>query len=108
MDSFNKYINGILGAISQTKLFGWLPLDMLMHSILGALIAITTQIFTKSAWKAFFVCLGAALLKELYDSTSLVASWSEAIKDIVITMIYPSFLVVVVFIKKKLDREDEY
>jgi hypothetical protein len=100
-----KQLNHILGTISQTVLFGWLPLDIVLHLLIGAAMMIIIQKIRKSAIQAFFFCLTVALLKELYDSQTLVATWSEAIKDFLITMIYPTCILIVIFFRKKLDQE---
>lgn len=102
---FNKMLHNFLGTISQTKLFGWLPLDILMHGIIGAIVTIVVQVYRKSHVQAFVVCLILALLKELFDSMSLTASWGEAIKDILVTMIYPTLLLGISTFMKKADRE---
>ena len=60
---------------------------------------------TKSVFKSFTLCLLLAVAKEIYDSTTLVASWSEAIKDITVTLIYPLIFVLTSYLKKKSDYE---
>ena len=100
-----KTVHNILGYISQTKLFGWLPLDIVMHVTLGMLITVIAYKKLKSVYKAFAICLVLALAKELFDSQSLTASWGEAIKDIAVTMVYPLLLILIFVVRKKMDRE---
>lgn len=100
-----KILKDFLGYISDTVLFGWLPLDIVVHFILGILITVICFKITKSAIKSFVICLALAILKELYDSTTLVASWTEALKDIAVTLIYPVIFLSVAYIKKKIDHE---
>jgi hypothetical protein len=57
----------------------------------------------KSHKFAFMVVLGLALLKEVFDSFSLTASFEEAAKDILITMIFPIFIWMVSKLKKRID-----
>lgn len=99
-----RQVNRILGTISDTTLFGFLPLDIVMHLVLGAIITFTFLKITKSAMKAFIICFIVAIAKEVYDSNTLVASWQESIKDIIVTIIYPVLLLIVYKLKKMADQ----
>lgn len=99
-----KSIHNILGTISNTVLFGWLPLDMLLHFTLGAVITILLRLKGKSPTFAFVIVLLLEIAKEIFDSFSLTATWEEAIKDLLITMIFPVLLLITVTLKKKLER----
>jgi VanZ family protein len=100
-----RMIKGALGYISDTVLFGWLPLDILVHFILGIIITVICFKYTKSAVKSFIICLLLALAKEAYDSTTLIASWQESVKDVIVTLIYPIIFLITAYLKKRADRE---
>jgi len=96
-----KPIQKILGAISETTLFGFLPLDILLHFVFGILITLIVKKYTKSLIKGFIACLTLAIIKEIYDSGTLVASLMESIKDITVTVIYPIYKIIKEKVVKK-------
>ncbi len=57
---------------------------------------------TKSLAKSYFIVLSIQLFKEGLDSFALTATWEEAISDTSITMIYPTIVVLIVLLKKRL------
>jgi hypothetical protein len=97
-------LHNLLGYISTTKLFGWIPLDILVHFSMGMIITILALKKLKSSSKAFLITLALAILKEIFDSFSLTASWEEALKDVLITLIYPLLILVTHSMIRKLKR----
>lgn len=99
-----KSIHNLLGMISRTTLWGWLPLDMVLHFSLGALITIILRLRGKSALFAVVVVFLLEVTKEIFDSFSLTATWEEAIKDMIVTMFFPVMLLITIQVKRKLER----
>lgn len=87
-----NYYKSTLGYISKKQLFGFIPLDVICHGVIGTLI---TVIGLKKKWsfkKTFSLVLFLALFKELQDSFVMTYHWTESIKDIFVTIIYPVIL----------------
>ena len=99
-------LRDILGQISQTKIWGVIPLDIILHSLVG--IAVTLVILKKKKkghFLALIIVSLLAILKEIYDSGTMTATLLEAIKDILVTILFPLLLIGVSYFKKKIDRE---
>jgi len=98
-----------MGYISETKLFGWLPLDLTLHFVIGFLI---TLFLLKKKWKLshiFYVLFTLAALKELNDYFfHWRSSWWEYISDFLVTFAYLGMVATIRKIKKILtEKEDE-
>ena len=91
----------IMKKISETKIAGVIPLDLLLHAIIGYLIYIFLKkvIKVNSVTALFFVFL-IELAKEVLDSFSLTNTLLENIIDIAATMTIPVILVLIDKINK--------
>lgn len=95
-------MNGIFGYISQTSLFGFLPLDIVAHLIVGFII---THFFLKIKMSfplvIFFVFV-IALGKEYKDSFILgdANTITESIKDIFFTLLPAALIYISVRAKR--------
>lgn len=96
----NQDINLIFRTISNTKILGILPLDLILHFIVGALLTIIGQIRKINLKWTILIILILSLIKEYLDSSTMTSSVSESLKDIATTMIYPILIFIVVKIKK--------
>lgn len=94
-----KTINIFFRNISEIKILGILPLDSLLHFIVGIVFIALLRKFKISLGKATIFLLVIALSKEFFDSFTLTSSIREAILDISATMIYPSLVYLIRFIK---------
>lgn len=94
LSSINRSIRILMAYIANTDIFG-IKLDIFAHFIFGVLITVFLK-KRKMSWpKIFLILLAVCLVKEIYDSFALTASLGEAIKDTLVTLIYPilSFLI---------------
>ncbi len=103
MTELNLLLHQFLGFISRTKLFGWLPLDIVLHSVIGLILSVILLKKKHTHFKVLCLVFLIAVAKEVFDSFSLTASIVEAVKDILITISFPLLAWSVSIIKKKLD-----
>jgi len=75
---------------------GVIPLDILAHLTISALIMLIMLKMRVSAQKIILTVLALAILKELYDLPRLSNTPIENLKDIVVSMLIP-----VVFLRYK-------
>ncbi|PIP96581.1 MAG: hypothetical protein COW00_19395 [Bdellovibrio sp. CG12_big_fil_rev_8_21_14_0_65_39_13] len=91
-----QVIHHFFGVISNTLLFGFLPLDIVLHYLVGLCITILLlKKLKNNLILAFFILLSLAIAKEIFDSFSLTATWMESIKDLSVTMIHPFMLFII-------------
>jgi len=95
-----KSYHQLFRIISKTKLFGWLPLDILLHFGMGIILMTLFIKLTKSYKYAFLFVFIIQLVKEFFDSFSLTATWSEAFLDTAITLIYPLLVLIISKLKE--------
>ncbi len=94
-----QLLNNVLGYISNTKLWGFIPLDVIMHLLVSYLIMFI-MLWRKVRFRyAYLVVLLLSLIKEFYDSFTLTNVLSENIKDLLVSMCFPTLLLVVWKIK---------
>lgn len=92
--------------INATRLWGWFPLDIVAHFFGGAVITILL-IKCRFSFKQVFVSIFIlALSKELIDfflagKTQML----ESLKDIIVTCAYPTMLLGVRRLQKKLSKK---
>jgi hypothetical protein len=107
MTEIMQPLHRVLGYISRTKIFGSIPLDMLLHFLFGMILTIVFRRFKFSYWKATGIVLALEICKEIFDSFALTATWQEAFKDILVTMSYPFILGIVTYFLKKTEVESK-
>ena len=94
-----KNMSEILKFISSHKIVGIIPLDLLLHFLVGM---VWTIVGLKQRYSFKLVCLGLiaiALLKELYDYNFVyITHWSEYVSDFLVTLVY----IVILFFTRKL------
>lgn len=89
--------------ISQAKLWGWLPLDSVLHFFIGMFLCLLLRWRKVSAVKAVLVVFILEIIKEIADSRAMTFTYREAFVDIVATMIFPVLMLIAGIIKKKYD-----
>ena len=104
LENLYKFYHTTLQSISKTKLFGWLPLDYLLHFVVGIILMVIFTKVMKSVFKAFLLLLTIQVLKEILDSFSLTATWQEALTDTALTLSYPVLVIFIVLLKRKINR----
>lgn len=82
----------IFSYITKNSLFGIIPLDILAHGIVGYIIIVFLLKKKVKFIKAYLVVLFIAVLKESIDASFFPVPVEETVKDIVVTMIFPSVL----------------
>ncbi len=82
-----------LGFISEYQILGFFPLDMFLHLLVGLLLMKLLVTDKRRPWAAFGIVFLCELAKEWFDSYALTATWQESVKDILVTMVYPTFYV---------------
>jgi len=90
----------LLGKISNIKLFGFLPLDVLLHIVASYIIIILLLKSKMNQSRAYMIVLGLALVKEIFDSFTLGSSVDESIKDVLVSMLMPTLVVLIRFVKR--------
>ena len=94
-----QWIHSLLGFISNTKIVGVIPLDIVMHLLVSYLlmaVLIVKKVPFRFAYLSVFIL---AIAKEIFDSFSLTNELEENLKDLVISMILPTILLMVWKIK---------
>lgn len=95
---FHREIQNILAPISSYRILGFIPLGMVLHIGISAVITI---ILLKRGMKFRNVCIvvfGIGLSKEILDTFVLNNTMKKHILDMCYDMTYPAFL----FIREKL------
>lgn len=85
-------------------MYGIFPLDILCHLMVGMLVSKKLIKDKKKPWKAFFVVLVLAILKECFDYFRINFTIMESIKDIIVTMTYPTYYLLRGLVMKYQDR----
>ena len=88
-------LNIFFGYISKSTLFGFLPLDILAHLIVGTGVTIIGLKLKFKFSYVFLFLLFLCLAKEYYDSFVITSSAQEHLKDFIVTMIYPMILIII-------------
>lgn len=101
-DVIYNFYHKVFSTISKTKLFDWLYLDTVLHFLIGLILMLLLIKKVKSPLKSFLIILTIQLVKEIFDSFSLTASWKEALIDTAATMSYPALVIFMTHIKRKL------
>lgn len=90
-----KEIHKILGYISNTKIAGEIPLDIVMHLFVAYIIMFTLLKLKVNHAKAYLIVFVLSISKEVFDSFSLTNTLLENFKDLAISMILPTILVLI-------------
>jgi|GEM_PF-3827013 len=95
-----RNLRQFFGWVSNTKVFGVVPLDNILHFLIGLFLYGT---FRKKLGplRAFSLVLLIALLKEVFDWLGPRFLIGEALKDVAFTIAMPAILVIIYLIKKK-------
>ncbi|MBC97489.1 MAG: hypothetical protein CME63_07050 [Halobacteriovoraceae bacterium] len=91
--------------ISKTNLFGWLPLDGLLHFLAGLILMIIFNKWLKKPTKRILLILGIQIFKEILDSFALTATWEEALIDTALTLVYPVISLLIFYFQSKQERD---
>lgn len=85
--------------ISNYLIFGFLPLDKVLHVVAGAVLTILLRLFGLKLGKIFLIIGVIAAAKEYHDSFVLNNSPLEHLVDFLVTFLYPALLGVVQKVK---------
>jgi len=78
--------------ISNHLIFGFIPLDKVLHVVTGALLTIILRLFRVTLGKIFIAIGVIAFAKEYHDSFVLNNSPLEHVVDFAVTFLYPVLL----------------
>lgn len=84
-----NYVKDFFGAIATTKLWGTIPLDIVLHFILGALIFwLLRKLLKQTILFSLVILLLVALSKEAFDLGVVMRNqfYLEPFKDVIVTM----------------------
>lgn len=87
----NQEIYKILGYISKESIYG-IKLDIIAHLFFGTIIFVILKKFSNTR-KAFIGITLIAILKEVHDTTIMTNTYTENIKDLIITLLIPTYLI---------------
>lgn len=97
-----EYLHNFLGFISNTKILGLIPLDIFAH------LLVSYSIFIYLLYKrkfpillSYIVVFTLSIFKEIFDSFSLTNTVEENVKDILVSMIFPTAIILVRYIKRR-------
>jgi len=103
----NDALHNFLGYISNTKIAGIIPLDNVVHFLVGTIVTIIAIKFGNSLKKSTLIVIVLSLGKEIFDSFSLTNELGENIEDFLVTVAYPVLLFFARKLKSKLTEIDE-
>lgn len=96
-------MRGVLGFISSYQVLDFIPLDLLLHFIVGLAITIGGLKFKLPFYITFLLLLIVAAGKEFNDYFfHYPAGWKEYTSDFLVTMLYASILF---FVRKSISKE---
>lgn len=96
-----KEVHNLLGYISNTKIAGIIPLDIVMHLFVAYLIMVILLKCNVKIIRAYLIVLVLSLFKEVFDSFSLTNVIGENIKDLLVSMIFPTIQLLISFSMKR-------
>jgi hypothetical protein len=101
VNMISKFVGKILGFFSNTKLLGFIPLDVVMHLGVSYLIMFIMLAKKVRFLYAYLTVFLLAIAKEVFDSFSLTNTIEENIKDLCVSMVFPTLLLIVWKLLKK-------
>ena len=91
-------MNEIFAYISKTVIWGWLPLDLLLHCVIGGLFTLIALKLNFTLFQAFIGLVVIAGLKEINDySFHTKVEWTEYASDFAIAFVY---IGIIFFVRK--------
>lgn len=96
-----KEVHNLLGYISNTKIAGIIPLDIVMHLFVAYLIMVILLKCNVKIIRAYLIVLVLSLFKEVFDSFSLTNVIGENIKDLLVSMFFPTIQLLISFSMKR-------
>lgn len=96
----------IMRYISSEKIAGVLPLDWVLHFVVGAVLTIILLKLKFRLRNAVIILGILELIKEIFDFQAMTATYTEAILDYFITMAFPLMLYMARLLKEKLQDMD--
>jgi hypothetical protein len=93
--------------ISNYQILGIIPLDKVLHVVIGAIITICLRAFKFRLRYVGLVLGGLCVVKEVIDLNTLNSSVIESIMDTLATFVYPVLLAGAMWLKARTNRENE-
>jgi hypothetical protein len=87
--------------ISTYQIFGFIPLDKVLHVLVGMIITIVLRTFKLRMGLVFTIVFLLAVAKEINDTFVLNNTMEEHILDILVSIAYPLILWVAIIFKDR-------
>jgi hypothetical protein len=87
--------------ISTYQIFGFIPLDKVLHVLVGMIITIVLRTFKIRMGLVFTIVFLLAVAKEINDTFVLNNTMEEHILDILVSIAYPLILWVAIIFKER-------
>lgn len=87
--------------ISTYQIFGFIPLDKVLHVLVGMFVTVVLRLFKIRMVRVLFIVLLLAVGKELNDTYVLNNTMEEHILDILVSIAYPLILWAAVTLKER-------
>jgi hypothetical protein len=87
--------------ISTYQIFGFIPLDKVLHVLVGMIITIVLRTFKLRMGLVFTIVFLLAVAKEINDTFVLNNTMEEHILDILVSIAYPLILWVAIIFKER-------
>ncbi len=91
----------IQNVISNYQILGWIPLDKVLHFIVGMALTLFLIRFKLRLIYILVSILALALIKEYIDSFAYTSHWLEHSLDALTSITYPVILYVIRYIRRK-------
>lgn len=90
--------------ISNYKIAGFIPLDKVLHFLVGMLVTIILRTKKVKISRIMILLITLEVIKEVHDSYTLNSSLLEEFLDFFCTLSYPLLLFIVIKSKQKLQK----
>lgn len=102
-----QLVKDLLYYINHNKLFGLIPLDIVAHILVSYFYTLFGLFFKFKLHIIFISLFCLEIAKEVYDSTTLQSPWAEHIKDVIVTFLYPAYVLILRYVKRKASQSPE-
>lgn len=92
--------------ISSYQILGIIPLDKVLHFIVGMILTIVMRKMNFRFRWVFGILVMLEAVKEFIDSYAYSSTLEEHLLDALATLSYPTIILIVIYIKKKTSQVD--
>ena len=100
-----KFLTQAFRYISTTKIFGLIPLDSVLHVVVGAILTILLIKLKIRYIYIFLILLIISVIKEIYDYPTMTFSYREAFIDTALTYAYFCIHIIIKKIRRRLFKK---